>query len=55
MSKPKTFGSQSEINTKNREKELGKPKSKKPWYRKQEKVNFKILQNPHKYITTGQV
>lgn len=54
MSKPKTFGSQSELNTKNKEKESQKSKNKKPWYRKQDKVNFNILKNPHKYITTGQ-
>lgn len=57
MSKPKTFGSQSDINSKRREKEglITKKKQPKPWYRSQDKVNFKILKDPHKYITTGNI
>lgn len=55
--KPKTFGAQSDLNTKQREKEFGKkPHSKdKPWYRKSDKVDFQILRNPHKYIVEGKV
>lgn len=54
----KTFGTQAEKNTERMKKEGTYPKedvSKVPFYRPQKKINYKILQNPSKYISTGRI
>lgn len=55
--KPKTFGAQSDLNTKHREQMFGKKQKSPntPWYRKSDRVDFKILRDPHKYITEGKI
>lgn len=56
MNKPKTVGSQAEINTKRAEKEgtLKVANKYKPWWRKnKKKIDFDILKKPDKYIREG--
>lgn len=52
---PKTMGMASQQNTARREKENPIEKKKTPFWRSKEKINFNILKNPEKYITTGHV
>ena len=51
---PRTMGMQSQVNTARREKENPLPKKELPFWRQKEKINFNILKNPQKYISTGQ-
>ncbi len=52
-----TLGSLSDANNRRREKESGpkKSKGKKPFWRSKDRVDYKVLKNPAKYIQTGSI
>lgn len=57
MKEVKTVGMLADINTRRMEKEGTLPtegKKKRPWWRKSDKIDQRILKNPIKYIETGQ-
>jgi DNA-directed RNA polymerase subunit RPC12/RpoP len=56
MKKVKTVGMLADINTRRMEKEGTLPqmgKKKRPWWRKSDKIDQRILKDPIKYIETG--
>jgi type IV secretory pathway VirD2 relaxase len=58
LNKPKTIGSLGEKNyqlaiKEGRDTGIKKKDKKKPWWRKNDKVNFNVLKNPNKYVETG--
>ncbi len=55
-SKRKTLVEIGEENIKRRDEEAGVPKQPEmPFWRSKKKVDFKVLQNPKKYIETGRI
>ncbi len=54
MNKPKTLGMIGQNNQARREREEDKKKEKRPFWR-DKKVNFNILKDPIKYVSTGKV
>lgn len=58
VNSPTTLGSLAEQNTLEKKKKGESTKREggfKPWWRKDDKVNFNILKNPKRYIETGKI
>lgn len=56
--RPKTLGALAEKNTEDKLKRgesIEDPLRKKPFWRKSNKINYKVLSNPGKYVQTGKI